>query len=700
MPKPNVDSALMAEAQKYVTNAEKKLQTSIFQWTPHYFEGGKLYQKAAELFARNRLRPHACNAWRKASEAYEKANANVEAASCLSKLALFLTKNYESDLVSSKLGEVTETLQEVISAYDKSSLLFRAERPTLSIDVLHSLVDVIHGLLSKDLLVREPLIGPSVPLPCSPLYNMHVSVTLLLLCVYHALHDAGEIYPHRVPSLCRTAVSIHLRCRNLGPAIAIEKHLLGEVHPLVLETTKRYGAGVVLENIISALQDLPSNGIEKKGNDKIPVSSISVGRDAKGSQVAWQEPDSFDVKYNVFKRLQQPFTAARTGLEIIILTVQEDFPVTVRANTTYSKLSGLYGFQGSPEKSFAALLLSALEENNVKRLEEVLKDSSCLAFIMAPISRMAMNFLLQLPPPIEASKTPKSSSMHNDSRGDTVREDHGVPHLKSATSAPSTSLFKNAVKSGKEIEVPTSTPEKHIDVNSSNTSFPITPHTLAQNHASDIDCGRKGTLNSETRRNLAVESGVRKLSFQPPNSQADESSIECSEPSITVGDTSPPYVPHSRGGSAFSRPSSYRVSSADPHYLNAQEDPIMTPPPPPQEYTPDSSLFMFNKSPFELGALLGGRTNNNISLDTEKKRKERREENLEGEVKTAPPPFNSENEENAEVSPQSLYRPVDDDIPLSTGSFSPIVIDSSPFGKKKSNEEDLGINDDFELSIL
>lgn len=684
MSKPKVDSSAITEAKAYISKAKKKLQTSIFQWAPRYSEGAELYQKAAELYARNRLRPEACDAWRKAVKLYKNANGYIEAAQCLRKFATFLTTNYDSELASPNSGEVSPTLQEVVSVLDESSLLFRAERAALAIDVLHSLVDVVEGVLRKDPVLKNSLIEPvSLRHPSTPLYDLYVSATVLLLSVYHLLCDRVELHPYRVPTLCRSAVVIHLKWGNVEEAIALEKHLVGGVHPLVSQIVQRHASELVLANVVSSLQDVQKNGIEKtqlvasvSSPPKITSSSASSvypANQSESSSLIGGPSTSFDDRLNVFKRLQQPSNAAKTGLEIIILILKKDYPTTTGANVAYSALSSVYGFQDSPERSFTALLLSALEEKNMERLEEVLKESTCVTFIMAPISRIAMSFITKDARRLEATKNSLAANRYNDNTTSPLKKDADVVRSKIPDVSATSSIFKNTFINRKESRVSTAAPERHVHGNvpkgvlctppsSVGPSFPV-PSSSSSLPADStfLEVEKQDTsISEESQERWKIQEWRSKSPLQHPESKTTDSFIASGEPSTIVGDSSP-LVGMRSDGSVYSHPSSYRTASYDPRYLGVSEGGTVTPPPPP-ETNANSSLCSAKN--FNDPLSLPRTPNVVVGDEREEKRIDHRTiEETENDFTSTG--LDRTKEEHAKASPESLSLPVRECSPRS-----------------------------------
>lgn len=391
-------NADVIQADDLMSKAEKKLKKTLFRWNPSYLEAGELYDRAAKLYANAMLRGNACDAWKKAAAAYRKAHENNFAATSLESLASFLISKYSSELVSPEPGETSGTLSEAVMAFQEAAMLSRAERPARSIDLMHRAVDVMERVLNEDSANRVPLVGSTSSLdavvPPNPLYKEFVKVVYNTLAMYHLFADREEILPHRVPGLCRACVIRHLRCGQYDLAIAIEKHLLGCL--------------VVKSNL--NLTD-PQCMYEELTTP--PNSNSNV----------------YNEDFNVFKRLRQPTNAARTGLEIIILTLYVNKRKVEEANKEFQTLCKVFGFKDSQEQRSVSLLLSAMEDGNESQIEEVLTSDQCFIFILSQISRMAMNF-----------KNPASSSVESAVRGSTtigVRlsvsssdtiPNHGVPH--------------------------------------------------------------------------------------------------------------------------------------------------------------------------------------------------------------------------------------------------------------------------------
>lgn len=608
MSKSDRNTADIAEAQKCISKAEKNLKTSLFQWKPHYLEGAEEYQKAAELFARSSARPEACSAWRKASEAFQKANCDVEAANCLEKMASFLTGKYESSLPSPSPGEVSETLREVLAAFEEASLLLRAERSSRSIDILHRLVDVIEGVLRKDPLQKAPLTNPSASVPPTPLYEMYVRGVHLLLSVYHSLYDIVELHPHRVPVVCRSEIQFHLRCGQLERAIATEKHLLGNVLPSVVEMAQQPTVRVFPSNLVSSPHHSDKSGDEKTGHHRhssnVSGTSQTASSSSPSTTTAGVEKSklshpsgTYEEKYNVFKRLNQPPNAAKAALEIVILAVKVAEPHIGPANDIFQQLCSVYGFRDSPEQHFAASLLSAMEQQNDEQVEEVIQDDTCFHFIMASISQIVVGFGRKNPR--DAKEKPSSSSVIGTQSDGTFLptkvDTSSVPHLSLHGSVDhSTShlgLLKAGLMDGKDHAPSLLSVERRGDTGTLKTSSPfILTVSSSSSSTSFVEQtlptppwkgGNENEIDSEPshRRWSLLQDGQGDLSLPQAGSCATDSCISLDLPHIATSE-GPPSV--NATYSSNSSPPSHRVISFHPHYLAAPEDAIMTPPPPPE----------------------------------------------------------------------------------------------------------------------
>lgn len=357
-------AAAIGEAQQHVRHAEKKLTTSLFQWKPKYRDAADLYEKAARLYASGGggppQRAEACRAWKNAAECHRKAHQDSSAAMCFESTALFLQTKFAADLPAASPGEVSGTLEEVVCAFELAAFLFRAEKPSRSIEILHQAVNAVDGILQRDARNQRPARPDDVNQP-NPLYELYCSVTYKALELYMLFSDRDDIYPHRVPTLCRNCITRHLQCSEVSRAIGMERFLLGSCAVKSADEVREGAAdGAPAKSLASALLS--------------PSGSYREDR-------------------CVFKRLQQPSNAAKAALELVVLLLHECGGKASLVNPEFQQLcQTAYGFKNSAEMQAAAMLLSSLEDEQHDRVREVLKDDQCFVFLNGPISRIAQSF--------------------------------------------------------------------------------------------------------------------------------------------------------------------------------------------------------------------------------------------------------------------------------------------------------------------
>lgn len=343
-------SAKEAEADGYMKSGKKHQEKKLFHFKSNHDAAAEDYEKAARIYTNLNNYPKAHDAWTRASEANSKAHNDFSAANAMEKLGDFVSQ-YMVDSQSGMPGAATpgtsKTLgehlfEDALHAYEEASKLYgAATNGPKQAAALKKAADLISRTLVSAQ-YRRPGATAAVAPPVDTAYLQKEYKRLIpeVIELMERNWEATESKPFDLPDICRSYMLFCLCSGDVEGAVQAEKRMIG-----IVSTS-------------------PADG-------------------------------TYDDSKNLFRVLNQPTNAAKTGLEIVVLCLSTSVDDGYTwANIEMGRLGAVFGFCSSAEERAAAALLAAYADRDEEALQEVLKTNSCFNFLAADVSRIAKKLTL------------------------------------------------------------------------------------------------------------------------------------------------------------------------------------------------------------------------------------------------------------------------------------------------------------------
>ncbi|CAJ1023204.1 hypothetical protein Q4I30_003109 [Leishmania utingensis] len=337
-----------AEAEGYMKSAKKHLEKKLFQFKVNYGGAAEDFDKAARIYANLRNYPKAREAWTQAAATHSKACDHFNAANSMEKFGDFVSQHILASQSILSSGNTTGTtgmlsehlFQDAIHAYEEASNLYGvAANGTKQAAALKKAADLLSCSLGTPQFRRSSTDGTTAA-DTAYLRKEYKRIIPVLIELIKRNWETMGSKPYDLPDIYRSYMLFCLRSGDVEGAVQTQKGMIG-----IVSTS-------------------PADG-------------------------------TYDDGQNLFRILNQPTNAAKTGLEIIVLCLSTSIDDGYTwARIEMDRLRAVFGFCNSSEERAAAALLAAYAERDEDVLQEALKTNSCFNFLAADVSRIAKKLTL------------------------------------------------------------------------------------------------------------------------------------------------------------------------------------------------------------------------------------------------------------------------------------------------------------------